>query len=57
MTDARVQLFQALKAHNFELEIERSVASDSDLEERIEATRQLWGAISRVRGGPAGGLR
>jgi hypothetical protein len=48
MTDARVQLFQALKAHKFELEIERDGASDCDLEERIEATRQLLEWLSKA---------
>jgi hypothetical protein len=41
-TDAQAQLFQALKAHVSELEIERDVASDRDLEaldRRIEAAR------------------
>jgi hypothetical protein len=41
MTDAQRKLHQALKAHKFDLEIERDAASDCDLEERIEATGQL----------------
>ena len=41
MTDAQRQLRQVLKAHQSDLEIERDAASGSDLEERIEATRQL----------------
>jgi hypothetical protein len=48
MTDAQVQLFRALKAHKSELEIERVVASDCDLEERIEATQQLLEWLSRA---------
>jgi hypothetical protein len=41
MTDAQRKLHQALKAHKFDLEIERDAASDCDLEERIEATRRV----------------
>jgi hypothetical protein len=41
MTDAQRKLHQALKAHKFDLEIERGTASDCDLEERIEATRRV----------------
>jgi hypothetical protein len=41
MTDAQREIYRALKAHQFDLEIERTTASDCDLEERIEATGQL----------------
>jgi hypothetical protein len=48
MTEAQVELFQALKAHKLELEIERDVAPGCDLEERIEATRQLLEWLSQA---------
>jgi hypothetical protein len=41
MTDAHRELDRALKAHKFDLEIERDAGSDCDLEKRIEATGQL----------------
>jgi hypothetical protein len=49
-TDAKAQLFQALKAHTSELEIERDVASDRDLEaldRRIGAVRLLLEWLSK----------
>jgi hypothetical protein len=53
MADAQVQLFQALNAHRSELEIERDVAWDCDLEERIEATRQLLEWLEQALETPA----
>jgi hypothetical protein len=50
-TDAQVQLFRALKAHASELEIERAVASERDLEaldRRIEAARLLLEWLSKA---------
>lgn len=50
-TDAQAQLFQALQAHTSELEIERDVASDRDLEaldRRIEAARLLLEWLSKA---------
>jgi hypothetical protein len=56
-TDAQIKLFQALKAHTSELESERKVASDRDLEaldRRIEAARLLLEWLSRaLEPGPA----
>jgi hypothetical protein len=40
-TDAQRQLHQALKTHTSDLEIERGSALDCDLDDRIEAARQL----------------
>jgi antitoxin component HigA of HigAB toxin-antitoxin module len=40
-TDAQRQLHQALKTHTSDLEIERGAALDYDLDDRIEAARQL----------------
>jgi hypothetical protein len=41
-TEAQVDLYQAVKAHKLDLEIERDAASlDCDLEDRIEATRRV----------------
>ena len=43
-TDGQVQLFQALKAHTFELKTRQNAASGrdrADLDHRIEATRLL----------------
>jgi hypothetical protein len=50
-TDAQLRLFQALKAHIFELETERDVASDRDretLDRRIEAARLLLEWLSKA---------
>jgi hypothetical protein len=50
-TEAQLRLFQALKAHTFELEIERDVASNRDreaLDSRIEAARQLLEWLSKA---------
>jgi hypothetical protein len=49
--DAKTQLFQAVKAHIFELEIERDVASKRDLETldpRIGAARLLLEWLSKA---------
>jgi hypothetical protein len=49
--EGRRQLYEALKAHKFELEITRGVASGLDLEaldRRIEAARLLLEWISRA---------
>jgi hypothetical protein len=54
-TDAQLRLFQALKAHIFELEIERDVASNRDreaLDRRIEAARQLLEWLAEAVGPP-----
>jgi hypothetical protein len=51
MGEARRQLYQALRAHSSELEIERGVTSGPDLEvldRRIEAARLLLEWISRA---------
>jgi hypothetical protein len=41
-TEAQVDLYQAVKAHKLDLEIERDSASlDCGLEDRIEATRRV----------------
>jgi hypothetical protein len=50
-TDAKTQLFQALKAHTSELEIERDVASDRDLDalgRRIGSARLLLEWLSKA---------
>jgi hypothetical protein len=50
-TDAKAQLFRALKAHTSELEIERDVALDRDLEaidRRIGAARTLLEWLSKA---------
>lgn len=49
--DAKAQLFQALKAHTSELEIERHVTSERDLEAldcRIAAARLLLEWLSKA---------
>jgi hypothetical protein len=49
--DARRQLYQALKAHKFDLEITRSVTSGLDLEvldRRIEAVQLLLEWLSQA---------
>jgi hypothetical protein len=49
--EARHQLYEALSAHKFELEITRAVASGPDLEildRRIEAARLLLEWIARA---------
>jgi hypothetical protein len=50
-TDAKAQLFQALKAHTSELEIERDAASDRDLDtldRRIGAAQLLLEWLSKA---------
>ncbi len=50
-TDAKAQLFQALKAHTSELEIERDGASDRDLDaldRRIGSARLLLEWLSKA---------
>jgi hypothetical protein len=47
-TDAQYWLFDALKAHTFELETERDGASEHDqvvLDRRIEAARRLLESV------------
>ena len=39
--DAQALLYQALNAHQSDLEIERDAAPDCGLEERLEATRRV----------------
>ena len=39
--DAQVLLYQALNAHKSDLEIERAIALDCDLDDRIEATGRV----------------
>lgn len=41
MTDAQVQLFQALKTDASDLEIERVAELDCNLDDRIEATGRV----------------
>jgi hypothetical protein len=41
MTDAQVQLYQALKARTSDLEITPGTALDCDLDDRMEATRRV----------------
>jgi hypothetical protein len=57
-TDAQYWLFDALKAHTFELETERDGASEHDqvvLDRRIEAARRLleWLSTTLKPGPPA----
>jgi hypothetical protein len=53
MTDAQRQLYQALNAHQFDLEMERDTASNCDLEERIEATRLVLKWLEQATFGQA----
>ncbi len=49
--EAQLQLFEALKAHTFELEIERDAASGPDrefLDRRLEASRLLLEWLSKA---------
>jgi hypothetical protein len=46
--EAQRQLYQALEAHKFELEIARGVTSGPDLDRRIEAARLLLEWIARA---------
>jgi hypothetical protein len=40
-TEAQAELYQALKAHQSDLEIQRDAAPDCGLNDRIEATRRV----------------